>query len=485
MRKRKDGTFEIYYRPRKGAKQIFERAGTDENAAWALLDQRNADRHRLTLAAIHGVPFETVALDWLEAKRGRVRESTFMTYEHSVRYHLIPAFGDDPIRDLTARTWRLWQSGKMNGNPDIPVGDEDDDVTPRQLGAWAVKRHMRVARAIYKLALGDRLIEENPLDFVEPIRVPPPDIRPLTKEEAAVLLRQLELEDRVLTAVMLHLGLRRGEAFALRWEDYDEETRLLSIERTRTRTGRGKHTTGPVKTRAARRTLRLGAKLHELLMEFKAATADCHNPRRLMFPSQKGTHREFSGYRGRNFVPAVIEMRLKRLGADQLTELLQHVPRELHTAVKVMALPQLTGLRLPALLQLRWSDYDADRHVLRFTDTDGARRAETIPEELHEELSASHRPDGPGWLFPGRRHIFLAAGPIYKAVVAAAGATELWRPTRIHDLRHSYASLCIANNVNPKLLSRRLGHTNPGFTLAFYSHLYDAQADAEADTFEM
>lgn len=485
VRKAPDGAYEIYYRPHKGAKQIFERVGKDEEAAWRTLDERNAQRHRLSVVAIQGVPFAVVAIDWLESKRGTVRDSTFMTYEHSVNYHLVPASGEDAIGSITARAWRQWQAGKMNGNPDIPVGDDEEDVIPRTLGAWAVKRHMRIARAIYKMALADKFIEENVLDLVEPIRVPPPDIRPLTKEQGRLLLRQMVLEDRALTAVMLHLGLRRGEAFALRWADYDASTRTLSVERTMTRRAAGGYTTGAVKTRAARRTLRVSAGLHNLLMAHKSATADVRNPKRLMFPSSTGTHRQFSQYRGRVFVPAVTEMHLKSLAPDQLDELLLHIPQDLHTVVKLIALPELAGLRLTGLLQARWREYDIDTRTLTFTDTDGNRRREVLPQELHDEVLAARRATGADWLFPGKRHIYLKARPVYEAIYAAAAEVELWQRTRIHDLRHTYASMCIANNVNAKLLARRLGHTNPGFTLAFYGHLYDAQTDAEADTFEM
>jgi hypothetical protein len=181
VRKRSDGSYEIYYRPRPGAKQKFERVSGDEEAAWRTLDERNAQRHRLSIAGIQGASFASVALDWLESRRGLVRESTFLTYEHAVKYHLIPAFGDDPIGSITTRQWRQWQAGKLSGNPEIPVGEEEDDITPQALAAWGVKRQIRIARTIYKMAVADKLVEENPLDALEPIRVPPPDVRPLTK----------------------------------------------------------------------------------------------------------------------------------------------------------------------------------------------------------------------------------------------------------------------------------------------------------------
>jgi integrase len=43
---------------------------------------------------------------------------------------------------------------------------------------------------------------------------------------------------------------------------------------------------------------------------------------------------------------------------------------------------------------------------------------------------------------------------------------------RIHDLRHSHASLLIEMGVSPLLVSERLGHDNIETTLQTYSHLY-------------
>jgi len=43
---------------------------------------------------------------------------------------------------------------------------------------------------------------------------------------------------------------------------------------------------------------------------------------------------------------------------------------------------------------------------------------------------------------------------------------------RIHDLRHSHASLLIELGFPPLLISERLGHENVETTLNIYSHLY-------------
>lgn len=53
---------------------------------------------------------------------------------------------------------------------------------------------------------------------------------------------------------------------------------------------------------------------------------------------------------------------------------------------------------------------------------------------------------------------------------------------RIHDLRHSHASLLIELGVSPLLISERLGHENVETTLNTYSHLYPNKHGEVADT---
>ena len=43
---------------------------------------------------------------------------------------------------------------------------------------------------------------------------------------------------------------------------------------------------------------------------------------------------------------------------------------------------------------------------------------------------------------------------------------------RVHDLRHSHASMLINLGANPLLVAQRLGHESPEITLKTYSHLF-------------
>jgi len=48
------------------------------------------------------------------------------------------------------------------------------------------------------------------------------------------------------------------------------------------------------------------------------------------------------------------------------------------------------------------------------------------------------------------------------------------RPGRVHDLRHTAASLWLAAGAAPKVVQRVLGHATAAMTVDLYGHLVDA-----------
>jgi integrase len=53
---------------------------------------------------------------------------------------------------------------------------------------------------------------------------------------------------------------------------------------------------------------------------------------------------------------------------------------------------------------------------------------------------------------------------------------------RLHDLRHSHATLALAAGVHPKVVQERLGHANIAITLDTYSHAVPALEEEAART---
>ena len=194
------------------------------------------------------------------------------------------------------------------------------------------------------------------------------------------------------------------------------------------------------------------------------------------------------------------------LNPDQVRRLLQTAkggPLEAVVAVAVS-----TGLRRGELLALRWRDVDLDAGVLRVVGTlqrDYNRKLvisepKTARSRRQVELSTlaidalrTHRANqhatrlllGEEWadhdlVFPNPvgkpqdgSHLLLGQ---FVPLLERAGLPRI----RLHDLRHTAATLLLARGIHPKIVSEMLGHTTVGITLDLYSHVTPTMHKAAA-----
>lgn len=68
-----------------------------------------------------------------------------------------------------------------------------------------------------------------------------------------------------------------------------------------------------------------------------------------------------------------------------------------------------------------------------------------------------------------------------KGALTAAGLSS---SLRVYDLRHSCASILMAEGLNPKVVSERLGHANIALTLATYSHVSKGMQETASEKIE-
>jgi integrase len=167
-----------------------------------------------------------------------------------------------------------------------------------------------------------------------------------------------------------------------------------------------------------------------------------------------------------------------------------------------------TGMRRNELLGLRWNDFDPDRATLSVNrglvaigyevhetrgKTRSARRRIDLNAATVEVLTAwrhwqqaeqgaiglgsSDRmfTDGHG----GAIHPH-AISQAFERISRRAGV----RVIRLHDLRHTHASLLIAAGVPVKVVSERLGHASPTFTIETYQHVLPGMQAEAAKLFE-
>lgn len=112
-----------------------------------------------------------------------------------------------------------------------------------------------------------------------------------------------------------------------------------------------------------------------------------------------------------------------------------------------------------------------------YVDTLKNKRARTVPlvAELVPlvERWATGKPTG-AWLFAAPGGGPLNEGNWKRSVRWATAVEALGRPRlRVHDLRHTAASLWLAAGADPKVVQRILGHASAAMTMDIYGHLID------------
>ena len=154
----------------------------------------------------------------------------------------------------------------------------------------------------------------------------------------------------------------------------------------------------------------------------------------------------------------------------------------LYAAFVVLA---TTGMRRGEVLGLQRVDVDIARAEVSVRRTVGvvdgridvgppksasSRRLVALDTTTTEVLTDHlERRAGPVWVFPGE-----GDGPLnpasfsttFERLVARAGVPRI----RVHDLRHTYATIALRAGVHPAIVSERLGHSSIAVTIDLYSH---------------
>ncbi len=167
-----------------------------------------------------------------------------------------------------------------------------------------------------------------------------------------------------------------------------------------------------------------------------------------------------------------------------------------------------TGLRRSELLGLQWEDVDLDAATLSINrglvsvgyelhesrgKTSNSRRAIDLDPTTVEVLTAwkawqeTERAavgiQSAGWVFSD-----VAGNPIHPHSISQAFERITNRAgvprVQLHDVRHTHGTLLIKAGVPVKVVSERLGHSNPAFTIDTYQHVLPGMQAEAARVFE-
>ena len=179
-----------------------------------------------------------------------------------------------------------------------------------------------------------------------------------------------------------------------------------------------------------------------------------------------------------------------------------------HRHSMLFRLAAATGMRRGEVLGLRWDDVHFDTGRIEVTQaltsigyrlefsrlkTRNSRRNITVDADTMEllarwrqdqiaQLEAAGAVNEHGLVFVRADGQPLHPHSVSQAFDRAQRTIDV-SPIRFHDLRHTHASLLLRDRVPIKVVSERLGHSNPAFTMTTYQHVLPGMQDDAAAAF--
>lgn len=200
---------------------------------------------------------------------------------------------------------------------------------------------------------------------------------------------------------------------------------------------------------------------------------------------------------------AVARHEMRYWTAEQLSRFL--VCARSHRLYPAFYLAAMTGMRRGEVLGLRWNDVDFERQRLSIRQTlisvayevmqstpktHQARAVDLDPETV--DILRRHRTDQEderttwGTDYENNGLVFAKENgkPLhpdsftqsFDRLIRTSGLSRI----RLHDLRHTHASIALQAGIPIKVISERLGHESPGFTLKQYAHVMPGMQKAAA-----
>ena len=389
--KRKDGRYHAaayVYRPDGTRVRKFVYGKTRDEVAQKLTEIQEKTRQGIP-AASSTMSLADYLTYWLATVAPtRLKASTLNSYEGLTRLHIAPALGKKRLNRLSPADirWFLAQFKETCSCCQRGVDasrDKPDQVCcakgkccQRYPSARTVQYVHATLSAALQQAVREELIGRNVARVVQTPSATSQEVQPLEREEVGQLLRAARSHRfYALWLLLVSVGLRRGEALALTWDDIDLDSGQLRVRRNLQRV-RKELIFGTPKTKRSMRTVPL--------------------PRRCVAA-------------------------LKARAAEQ---------REERTAAGQ-----------------KWSPLPHQPDGLVFTTPAGRP---TEPRGLNRMLTVLCRQAGV-------------------------------RRVRVHDLRHTCASLLLAQGVDARTIMETLGHSTITLTLNTYAHVMDTTLRAAAE----
>ena len=196
--------------------------------------------------------FKTYIAEWFRLyKENKLRQTTKTGYQNLIQKHIIPFFGSIRLEDINTSVLQEFYNAHSH------------------LAQSTVRQMSIILHQVFDLAVEDDYMKKNPTNskrvFISAKKAAK---REALGEEHIVqimaALPRLQETDRMVMALLLFTGLRRGEVLGLRWEDIDWIRGMIRVERAVTFKDNRPHL-GPPKSEAGNRIVPLTKELMQIL----------------------------------------------------------------------------------------------------------------------------------------------------------------------------------------------------------------------------
>ncbi|TQK52914.1 site-specific recombinase XerD [Streptomyces sp. SLBN-118] len=215
------------------------------------------------------VNVEEYALRWV--KERRLSDTTDELYRRLLRLHILPAFGDLDLDQITAPRVRSWRSERL-------------DTTGAET---TVAKSYRLFKAILETAVEDELIRRNPCRIRGAGKESAAERPVASVDQVDALANPLGLRWRLMVYLGAYGPLRPEEQAELRRKDVDLDNLTVRVRQAAPELTSGKRAEGPTKSEAGKRLVVLPAFLYIELRRHLDWYAE-RGPDGLLFVGEKG-----------------------------------------------------------------------------------------------------------------------------------------------------------------------------------------------------
>ncbi len=140
---------------------------------------------------------------------------SYQEYYNIVMHQLLPLFKHRNISTIKRGEIKAWVDEKLQ------------TVTPKR-----VRHILGILSAIFEIAVEYEHIRTNPAKNIKlPHHKPKREMKPFSKEEVAVLLKNAEGQFKNYLAIAFHTGMRPGEIIALTISDIDFDNKIINVNK--------------------------------------------------------------------------------------------------------------------------------------------------------------------------------------------------------------------------------------------------------------